>query len=71
MPNTTKIRDQKTYYDNEIDLILIEAFGSMGSEEFEGDIPFEWLLEYSQINIENSVWVYHHLLTPLYKRIWI
>jgi|TARA_B110000971_G_scaffold196352_1_gene211413 hypothetical protein len=55
MPNTTKIRDQKTYYDNEIDLILIEAFGSMGSEEFEGDIPFEWLLEYSQINIENSV----------------
>ena len=55
MPNTTKIRDQKTYSDNEIDLILIEAFGSMGSEEFEGDIPFEWLLEYSQINIENSV----------------
>ncbi len=55
MQNTTRIRDQKTYYDNEIDLILIEAFGSIGSEGFEGDIPFEWLLEYSQINIENSV----------------
>ena len=55
MANTTTTRDQKTYSDNEIDLILIEAFGSIGSEGFEGDIPFEWLLEYSQINIENSV----------------
>ena len=53
MPNTTTIRDQKTYSDNEIDLILIEAFGSIGSEGFEGDIPFEWLLEYSYIDTED------------------
>ena len=53
MPNTTRIRDQKTYYDNEIDLILIEAFGSMASEELESDIPFEWLLEYSCVDTED------------------
>jgi hypothetical protein len=53
MPNTTTIRDQKTYSDNEIDLILIEAFGSMASKELESDIPFEWLLEYSYIDTED------------------
>jgi hypothetical protein len=53
MANTTTIRDQKTYSDNEIDLILIEAFGSMASEELESDIPFEWLLEYSYIDTED------------------
>jgi hypothetical protein len=53
MPTTTTIRDQKTYSDNEIDLILIEAFGSMASEELESDIPFEWLLEYSYIDTED------------------
>ena len=55
MPSTTTIRDQKTYSDNEIDLTLIEAVVSMGLEKLEGDVPFEWLLEYSQINIENPV----------------
>ena len=54
MPKTTTTRDQKSYSYNEIDLILIEAFGSLVSEGWEGIIPFEWLPEYSHIIIEDS-----------------
>ena len=55
MPNPTTIRDHETYSDSEIDLILIEALGSRASEEVPSNISFEWLLDYSHINIEGLV----------------
>ena len=44
-----------SYSESEIDLILIEALGSRASEEVPSDISFEWLLDYSHINIEGLV----------------
>ena len=45
----------RSYSESEIDLILIEAIGSTVSEEAASDISFEWLLDYSNIDLEDLV----------------
>ena len=44
-----------SYSESEIDLILIEAVGATVSEEAASDISFEWLLDYSNIDLEDLV----------------
>jgi len=44
-----------SYSESEIDLILIKAIGSTVSEEAASDISFEWLLDYSNIDLEDLV----------------
>ena len=52
MLNVQTAPNPKSYYDNGIDLILFEAINSAAYEEVTSDVSLEWLLEYSQINLE-------------------
>ena len=52
MPNVKISPNPKSYYDNGIDLILIEAMNLTTCEEVTSDVSFEWLLKYSQSNLE-------------------
>ena len=52
MPKVKTALNPKPYSNNEIDLILIEALGLTAYQEGVSDVPFEWLIEYSQISFE-------------------
>ena len=52
MPKGKTALNPKPYSNNEIDLILIEAMGLTACEEGVSDTPFEWLIEYSQLSLE-------------------
>ena len=52
MPKAKTGLKPKPYSNNEIDLILIEALGLTAYQDGLSDIPFEWLIEYSQISLE-------------------
>ena len=52
MPKVKTGLKPKPYSHNEIDLMLIEALGLTAYREGVSDVPFEWLIEYSQISFE-------------------
>ena len=52
MLNVQTAPNPKSYYNSGIDLILIEALSSTVCEEVTSDVSLEWLLEYSQSNLE-------------------
>ena len=52
MPKVKTAPNPKLYSNNLIDFILTEAMGLTAYEEVVNDISFEWLLEYSQVSLE-------------------
>ena len=52
MLNVQTAPNPKSYYDSGIDLILIETLSSTVCEEVTSDVSLDWLLEYSQSNLE-------------------
>ena len=52
MPKVKTGLKPKPYSNNEIDLILIQALGLTAYQEGVSDTPFEWLIEYSQLSLE-------------------
>ena len=52
MLNVQTAPSPKSYYDNGIDLILIESTGLTARKEAMSDVSFGWLLEYLQSSVE-------------------
>jgi hypothetical protein len=52
MPKVETVPNPKLYSNNVIDFILTEPMSLTAYEEVVNDISFEWLLEYSQVSLE-------------------
>jgi hypothetical protein len=52
MPKVETVPNPKLYSNNVIDFILTKPVSLTAYEEVVNDISFEWLLEYSQVSLE-------------------
>ena len=52
MPKVKTAPNPKLYSNNVIDFILTDSVSLTAYEEVVNDISFEWLLEYSQVSLE-------------------